>query len=94
MTIDFFKLDDAIRRKNLIRERAVVIIALFPQLQRVANGVAGQELADTREIINGFTSGKAPHTNCARSYVKLFQSDPTEAARIFNLVVAFISSSS
>ncbi|MCO6491395.1 MAG: hypothetical protein J5I98_23460 [Phaeodactylibacter sp.] len=94
VVIDFFKLDDAIQRKNLIRERALVIVALFPQLQKIANGASGQELNDAQAIVDGFTSEKAPHTNCARSFVRLFQSDHAEASRIFNLVVAFISSSS
>jgi hypothetical protein len=31
VTIEFFELDNVNRRKNLIRERAVIIIALFPQ---------------------------------------------------------------
>jgi 5-methylcytosine-specific restriction endonuclease McrA len=35
VTIEFFELDNVNRRKNLIRERAVIIIALFPQLEKL-----------------------------------------------------------
>ncbi|MCI0493609.1 hypothetical protein L0Z72_01270 [candidate division KSB1 bacterium] len=91
VTIEFFKLDDLAKRKNLIRERAVIIIALYPQLKKIADDVAEE---DSQKIIDGFIATKAPHTNCARSFKRLFESDPNEARAVFDLAVQLIVSTS
>jgi len=89
VTIEFFKLDDVVKRKNLFRERAVIIVTLYPQLKKIADGTAE---ADSQQIVTGFTSSKAPHTNCARSFKRLFESDPIEAKALFERAVQLIIS--
>ena len=91
-TIAFFELDDPIQRKNLVRERAVIITTLYPQLEVLA-GAPGSKAA-ARQIVGGFTSAKAPHTNCARSYADLYGRDRPEALAIFERAAAFIDASS
>ncbi len=91
-TIAFFELDDAIRRENLIGERAIVITALYPQLE-VLSGEPGSINA-ARQIVNGFKSAKASHSNCARSYVELHSRDRAEARALFELAAAYIDTSS
>jgi len=90
VTIEFFKLDDALGRKNLVRERAAVIIALFPQLQ--AQTSARQLGTAARRIIESYTADSAPHANCARSFVALHGAAPQEAVAIYGSAVAFIES--
>lgn len=91
-TIAFFELDDAIKRKNLVRERAAIIIALYPQLEVLAGGRGSKRVA--RQIVDGFSSERSAHTNCARSFIALHAHDPVEASAIFERAAGFIEGSS
>lgn len=92
VTIEFFKLDNEAKRKNLIRERAVILIALFPQLEKLADGVTGLARREAEEVVDGFTSPNAPHTNCARSYKDLFHRNRAEAKAVFDAALKLIMS--
>lgn len=92
VTIEFFKLDDVLKRKNLFRERAMVIIALFPQLQKLSGALPDAERVEAEKLVDGFTSEKAPHTNCARSFRRLFESSPAQAREFFDKAVGFLCS--
>lgn len=93
-TIAFFELDDPIGRKNLVRGRAHVITTLYPQLLTFAGNESANKKAIAKMLIDGFTSPKSEHTNCARSFRTLFNADPDEAERIFEAAARFIDSSS
>lgn len=93
-TIAFFELDDAIGRKNLVRGRAYVITALYPQLLTLAGNESAKKKAIARMLVDGFTSPKSEHTNCARSFRNLFNNAPDEAERVFEVAAEFIDSSS
>lgn len=93
VTIEFFKLDDEVKRKNLIRERALIILALYPQLT-MAVGPAGPDKTEAQRLIRGFTAANAPHSNCARSYEELFVRDAAEARTVFQRASELIMSSS
>jgi len=92
VTIEFFKLDDVTARKNLVRERVVVIVALFPQLEKLADAAPGGADPQAQQLIDGFTSPTSAHTNCARSFKRLFESDRVEAKAIFDRAVMLIVS--
>ncbi len=92
VTIEFFKLDDEAKRKNLFRERACIIVALYPQLEKLADGATGDAKVEAQGLVDGFTSPKAPHTNCARSYRDLFLDDRDEAEAFFIAAVGLITS--
>jgi hypothetical protein len=94
VTIEFFKLDNGTKRKNLFIERARIIVTLHPFLEKLANGAVGTEKADSQKIVNGFTSPKAPHTNCACSFKHLFETDRAEAKAVFDKAVLLIASAS
>jgi hypothetical protein len=91
-TIEFFKLDDEAKRKNLMRERAVIILALHPQLEKLANGATGAVKVAAQKVVDGFSNPKAPHTNCARSYRRLFEQDRAEAKAVFDVASDLITS--
>ncbi len=93
VTIEPFKLDDP-ERKNLLRDRAMIIIALHPQLEKLADGGIDADLADAAAIVQGCLSAKSPHTNCADSFKDLHERDRTEARAIFSRVVDLILSTS
>lgn len=80
VTIALFKLDDVETRKSLFRERALVLQALYPQLEKAAAGVA-----KAAKLASAFLSPTAPHANCARSFKRLFDSDRDEAKSVFDL---------
>lgn len=84
VTIAFFALDDLERRKNLLRERAIIISALFPQLERARNHSDPEKRRESAQIVQAFTSPSAPHTNCARSFERLWAQNRTEAETLFD----------
>jgi hypothetical protein len=90
-TIAFFELEDPIKRKNLFRERASVIIGLWPWLEALSRDPHDAVAAD---LVASFQSEKAPHTNCARSFATLHQQDRVEAQSLFQAAVEFIKTSS
>lgn len=81
-TIAFFQLASD-KRKNLIRERAQVITGMCWPLCVIAD--ASGAIADARETIEGYTAPDAPHSNCAVSYRRLFESNRDEAKAVFDL---------
>jgi hypothetical protein len=92
VTIEFFKLDDESKRKNLLRERAIVIVALYPQLEKLMSGGTGPAKTMAQKLVDGFTSQKSAHTNCARSYRDLFNQNRTAATALFEMAVKLITS--
>ncbi len=91
VTIEFFKLDDEAKRKNLLRERAMIITVLYPQLKTLTTGtVTEKKIAAT--LVKACTAPQAPHTNCARSFQRLFQTDPAEAAQVFEKAALLMDS--
>lgn len=88
VTIAFFKLDDPTDR-NLYEDRAYVIMALFPWLQKTQTGSAEDRKA-ARATVDGFLHPQKRHQNCARSFKRLFESNPTEAQAIYDNAVKFI----
>lgn len=91
-TIAFFELDDPVRRKNLVRERAIILTALFPQLEVLAGAPGSKPTA--RLLVEGFTSAKAAHANCARSFRALHARDQDEARQLFEAAAEFIATTS
>ena len=94
VTIEFFKLDDAVKRKNLLLDRATVIVGLYPQLEKVAGGANGSDRSIAEKLIDSFASPKGRHSNCARSFRTLFDQNRSEAKALYESAVTFITSSS
>jgi len=88
-TIAFFELSDPTSRKNLFRERAAMIVGLWPQLE-AASKDTGNAIASN--LVADYQSEKAPHANCARSFAKLHKKDRAEAERLFQAAAEFIRS--
>ena len=93
-TIDFFRLDSAEERSNLLLERARVIIALHPQLKVLKGRSSAATKAMAQKIVTSFKSPKAPHTNCTVSFCDLFQKKRKVADAIFEKAVEFVLSKS
>lgn len=92
VTIAFFKLDDANKRKNLIRERAIVIVAMYPQMEKLHSSVSAAEKVLAKSLVDGFAGPNSAHTNCARSFRALFRKSPTEAKSIFDTAAKLLIS--
>lgn len=91
VTIEFFKLDDPVKRKNLYRDRALVIISLFPLLQKTTQGTAAARAA-ARQTVEGFLKPELKHLNCANSFRRLFEQDAAEAAAVYDAAVELMAS--
>ena len=87
VTIAFFGLDDVFARKNLMKERAQVILALHAMLVEAERGDA-----EARVVVDTMLAPTAPHANCARSFDRLFLSDRPRADEIHHTVVKFLAS--
>lgn len=81
VTIEFFKLNDSNLRKHLFIQRAETILALYRIMEDVIRNESVDE-QDALEFANR-TSIHAPHANCARSFMRLYQNDRIEAKKIF-----------
>jgi hypothetical protein len=92
VTIEFFKLDDP-DRDNLYRERALLILALFPLLEKTTLGTEAQK-ADSLATVTNFLTPKLQHLNCAKSFQRLFQSEPVEAKAIYDAAIKLLATKS
>jgi len=94
VTIEFFRLDDAVGRGNLFKERSRIICAL----QCALDSLAGQRDQSVRVRAEGIltraTRPESPHTNCARSFLRLASANPAAAARLADAAAALDDSSS
>jgi hypothetical protein len=91
VTIEFFNLDNPDERKNLYRDRALVIMALFPLLQKTKKGDVTAK-ASAKETVEGFLQPQLRQLNCARSFQRLFENDDAEAEAIFEAAVKYMTS--
>jgi hypothetical protein len=91
VTIEFFKLDDPEKRKNLYRDRALLIIALYSLLQKTKVGTAAQKAA-ARATVDNFLQPGLRHLNCARSFDRLYAKDSSEAEAVFDSAVKLMTS--
>jgi hypothetical protein len=91
ITIEFFKLGDADERKDIIVERSKIIITLKMLLQTsLSDTASAADKADAADLIAAYTSSKASHTNCARCYKRLFESDLASALAVFEQAKATV----
>jgi hypothetical protein len=91
VTIEFFKLDDADKRKNLLRERAIILVALCPQLEKMRGQASATEKTQAKSLVNSFMSSNMPHTNCARSFRRLFESNLSEARALAQVAAGLLA---
>lgn len=94
-TIEFFKLDDLTDRKNLFRDRATIITALYPQLECLRQGTASAAVLRTAQrLVDGYTAAHSQHANCARSFRATHAQDPHLAEQLFEAAAQLIESGS
>ena len=93
VTIEFFKLDDVAGRKDLFIARARAIVAMHPQLVNL-NDADPAKQAIAKALVDGFTSAKAEHANCARSFRRVFETSPADAASLFQAAATYIATNS
>jgi hypothetical protein len=79
VTIDFFQLNN---RDDLRRQRANVIHALYLVLEALPHYPTEVLQREARRLINSQMLPQASHSNCSRCFVRLFQSDPQQAATL------------
>ncbi len=85
-SISFFQLKNP-KRKELYRERARQIVAVHSFL---LNRATAGDVWDG--LIAIYQDSSAPHSSCTRSFVRLFESDRTEADEIFRLAADYLKS--
>ncbi|QBP77578.1 hypothetical protein E2K99_22430 [Herbaspirillum huttiense] len=89
-TIEFFALADTDARKNLFRERAIILIALWGQLEAAKSSTNTKAV----EAVRAFQSENSAHANCARSFVRLYKANRSAAEGHFNAALDFVIASS
>ena len=92
VTIAFFDLDNVIARKNLMKERAHIVSLLHTFLVRAED--RRSTAAEPAALVETMLASTSPHTNCARSFARLFRSDPAQAAEVAGLAETFLHSGS
>lgn len=94
VTLEFFKLADPNSRKNLFRERALILVALFPQLEKMTGAATDAERQKARDAVEALTREQMPHANCARSFRRLFNADREAAQQLVDAAWTLINSMS
>jgi len=84
VTIAFFGLDDIDMRSDLFLERAEIISLMraFVADANDATRTAAQR-AQAQKLVDRFTSQKAKHANCARSFERLYKADRAAAEAVY-----------
>lgn len=90
VTITFFGLDDGICRKNLMQQRAMVIVLLHTYM------VKAEDHGDieAEAFVNSRLAPTEMHTNCARSFERLFRSNRIQADEVAGIALRFLTSGS
>ena len=65
---------------------------LYPQLEKLSGSASTTDKTLARQIVDSYTQPTAPHTNCARSFQKLFETDPEEAKAVSDKAIQLVSS--
>jgi len=94
VTIEFFRLDDPLKRKNLFLERARMIMTVESFLRRLTGNPTAADKAAAEKVIKAYTRPSSPHTNCVRSFVRLYKRDRPAAEAIAESALDLIASSS
>lgn len=89
VTIDFFRL--SIGREDLIRERSLIIKALFIAYRHKDSDDA-IDRRDALLTIRMALSGSEPHSNCARAFYQVCESDLPLAAKYYEAAVSYLES--
>jgi hypothetical protein len=93
VTIWFFRLDDWRQRKELNKDRAEFLEKLLWALrQRDRPTSSPNEMQEALQAIKRLTSKRFRHSNCLRSFSRLYESDRTEAEAIYAKVADFLKS--
>lgn len=92
-TLEFFSLDDVDRRKNLFKDRAMVVIGLFGLLEESVNGTPARRRR-ALELLDRHLHPGLPHLNCARNFRRLHEADRDSARRIRDAAFELVSGSS
>ena len=91
VTIDVFKLDDALERKGLFRDRANKIAHMYLAL-RWSQSEDTNEAGMGHRLVNLLIKPGNGHTNCLKCFKKLFETDRKEADRIHDGIINFLES--
>jgi len=89
VSISFFKLDD-LGRKYLFSERATIITDMFAYLELAANGRTRRIRTRYKKLVEVMTKPSSPHSNCARSFRKLYNQDWDEADAVCDLASDYL----
>lgn len=88
VTIDFFKL--AVGRDELLRERAVLLKALYWALDDLKETRNPLRRAAARQTVRMALSRKNPHTNCLRSFFMLYRTDQKTADQCYGAIYEYL----
>jgi hypothetical protein len=95
VTIDFFKLDTGKTRavrKTLMRGRAELIEKLVFALRLKAKATSSAERKQYQEAIDRSTTPSSEHTNCLRSFVRLYESNHAERETVYAGIMKYLDS--
>ena len=90
VTIAFFRLDDVLTRKELMKERALIVFILHSLLVKAEDD--GDE--ESAVLVKELLSPTSKHTSCARSFERLFRFDRAQAAEVADRVEKYLVSGS
>ncbi len=89
VTIDFFELDT---REELLRGRAEAIWALKFALIVAESDLSPTDKTLAERTIARLQSDQRPHTNCVRSFLRIYRQDHPRAEKLFQAAMDYLES--
>jgi hypothetical protein len=93
-TIEFFRLNDADRRKELFRARALLIGNLYRQLEARRTAPPGPARKDADDWVQILVDSGSPHSNCLRCFRRLYAAARARARAIIDDAKSFLKTGS
>ena len=90
VTIALFRLDDARRRPDLLKARAGAIEHLYFALRERARAATSVDRARAEAAVRRLTSPREAHTNCLRSFQRLWESNRPEAEAVYQHIADWL----
>ncbi len=75
-----------------MRERANVIVSLHAFLNQMEKAESSAAKEVYVGLVEAYTKPSAPHTNCARSFLDVYNRNKAEAVELFQLAAEYTES--
>ena len=90
VTIELFWLDDLDERKELLKDRFRLLELVYYALRGRTTFRTKADRDEAARVVEGYKTGREPHTNCIKHFVKMYDDNPAKAIELYHDAVAYL----